>query len=544
MRRIATLCALLAFTVNTAFADVENGSFEQWSGNTPVGWSLIDNGISLAPASNIVKSGSKSAAVSVNTADQAATDFRQSVAVSAGQTYNFSASVYHTEGHVKARLYVNGYQGYSNESLTGQWQTISYNYTASTNGSIEVGLRFYDVAGFDGSEVVYVDDFQPSVTPVEPPPVDPPPAGCSATTATFALTTDSYASESSWQLVDANNQQAYVSGSLNNNTSYTEQWCLSDGDYSFTISDSYGDGICCSYGTGSYSLTINGAEVFSGGSFTYQQTHNFTVGSTSGGGGSADLDAYYAEAAGLTGYTLKTALYNIIKTHTAQGYSALWTFYTVNELDNYYEQDGSILDIYSENPAGNDPYVYAATVNQCGTYNSEADCYNREHSFPRSWFGGAIEPMNSDVHHIFATDGFVNSKRSSYPYGKVASATFTSANGSKLGASLGSTGYSGTVFEPIDEFKGDIARAYFYMATRYQDQIASWQGNSTEANAALNGTNNQVFESWMLQLLKQWHAQDPVSQKERDRNDAAYQHQGNRNPFVDYPQFVTEIWGN
>ena len=100
------------------------------------------------------------------------------------------------------------------------------------------------------------------------------------------------------------------------------------------------------------------------------------------------------------------------------------------------------------------------------------------------------------------------------------------------------------MFEPIDEFKGDIARAYFYMATRYQDRLANWQGNSSEANAALNGTTTQVFESWLLQLLKQWHVQDPVSQKERDRNDAAYQYQGNRNPFVDYPQFVSAIWGN
>jgi endonuclease I len=536
MRTIISLAIMLATLAVPVHAEVENGSFEQWSGNTPAGWSLIDSGITLTPATNNVKAGSKSAAVSVNTADQAATDIRQSVAVTAGQTYNFSVTVYHTEGHVKARLYVNGYQGYSNENLTGQWQTLSYSYSASSSGSIEVGLRFYDVAGFDGSEVVYVDDFQPSVTPV-----DPPPAGCSATTAIFAFTTDSYASESSWQLADGNNQQAYANGSLSNNTSYTEPWCLTDGDYSFTISDSYGDGICCSYGNGSYRLTINGTEVFSGGNFNYQQTHNFTVGS---GNGSGDLDAYYADAAGLTGYTLKTALHNIIKNHTAQGYSALWTFYSVNELDNYYEQDGSILDIYSENPATNDPYVYAATVNQCGTYNSEADCYNREHSFPRSWFGGAIEPMNSDVHHIFATDGFVNSKRSSYPYGKVGSASFTSANGSKLGTAASNTGYSGTVFEPIDEFKGDIARAYFYMATRYQDQLSNWQANSSEADAALNGSSTQVFESWLLQLLKQWHAQDPVSQKEQDRNEAAYQYQGNRNPFVDYPEFVSAIWGN
>ena len=536
MRKIIILPVLLALLLPAVHATVDNGGFEQWSGNTPASWSLIDNGITLTPATAVALSGQRSAAVAVNTADQTATDLRQVVMVSAGQTYNFSVAVYHTEGHVKARLYVNGFQGYSNESLTGQWQTLNYSYTATTSASIEVGLRFYDVSGFDGSELVYVDDFQPATL------VASPPAACATTSATFALTTDSYASETSWQLVDGNNQQVYANGSLSNNSQYTQAWCLSDGDYSFNISDSYGDGICCSYGNGGYSLTINAAEVFSGGNFTASQTHTFTVGG--GNGGNADLAAYYADAAGLSGYSLKTALHNIIKNHSAQGYSALWTFFSVHELDNYYEQDGAILDIYSERPAGNDPYVYAATVNQCGSYDSEADCYNREHSFPRSWFGGAVEPMNSDVHHIFATDGFVNAKRSSYPYGKVATASYTSANGSKLGSALSSTGYNGTVFEPIDEFKGDIARAYFYMATRYQDQLAGWQNNSTEADAALNGSTNQVFASWLLQLLKQWHAQDPVSQKERDRNDAAYQYQGNRNPFVDYPQFVNAIWGN
>lgn len=535
MKTLVPLLGLMALAAAPAVADIENGSFEQWSGNTPAGWSVIDSGIAVSPATNVVKSGAKSAAIAVNTADQAATDIRQSAQVAAGQTYNVSVAVYHTEGHVKARLYVNGYQGYSTESLTGQWQTLSYSFTASATGAVEVGLRFYDIAGFDGSEIVYVDDFQPSAQ------TESPVQGCQGTELTFSLTTDSYAAETSWQLSDSANQQPYSGGGYSNNSTYTEQWCLADGDYQFSISDSYGDGICCSYGNGNYSLTLNGNQVFSGGNFAYQQTHNFSLGAGNGGG---ELDAYYAEAAGLSGYALKTALYNIIKNHTAQGYSALWTFYTVNELDNYYEQDGSVLDMYSENPAATDAYVYSASVDQCGSYNSEADCYNREHSFPRSWFGGAVEPMNSDVHHIFATDGFVNSKRSSYPYGKVGSASFTSANGSKLGVSQSATGYSGTVFEPIDEFKGDFARAYFYMATRYQNLIAQWQSNSAEANAVLNGTNTQVFESWQLQLLKQWHAQDPVSQKERDRNDAAYQYQGNRNPFVDHPQFVSEIWGN
>lgn len=535
MKNILYLLGLLAVSATAARADIENGGFDQWSANIPTGWSLIDSGITLTPSTGIKLTGNYSAAVAVNTTDQAATDFRQTVAVSAGQNYPFSVSVYHTEGHVRVRLYVDGYQSYSNETLTGQWQTLSFNYTATTSGTIEVGVRFYDVAGFDGSELVYVDDFQPSATST------PPGSSCNAHALTFELTTDNYGAETSWQLADSNNQQVYAGAGYASNSSHSEQWCLSDGDYAFTISDSYSDGICCSHGNGSYRLSVNGADIFSGGSFTSAKTHSFSLGT---GGGSDDLDAYYADAAGFTGYALKTALHNIIKNHSAQGYSALWTFYSTHELDNYYEQDGSILDIYSENPSGADAYQYAATVNQCGSYNSEADCYNREHSFPRSWFGGAVEPMNSDVHHIFATDGFVNSKRSSFPYGKVGTASYISTNGSKLGTALSGSGYSGTVFEPIDEFKGDIARAYFYMATRYQDRLANWQGNSSEANAALNGTTTQVFESWLLQLLKQWHEQDPVSQKERDRNDAAYQYQGNRNPFVDYPQFVSAIWGN
>ena len=487
------LLGLLATLSVSAQATVLNGGFEQWSGNQPANWSLIDSGITVSQSTSIRLSGSSAAAVSVNTASQADTDFRQLVSVNAGQAYQFSAGIYHTEGNVRARLYVNGYQSYSDAGLTGQWQTISHSYTPTVSGTIEVGLRFYDVTGFDGAELVYVDQFEPTTS--EP----PPPGGCSESSAEFALTTDNYGGETSWQLTDGSGT-LYRGDGLASNTQYSEQWCLAAGDYTFTIFDSYGDGICCGYGNGSYSLTLGGANIFSGGSFGPSQSHSFTVGS--GDGVDEDLGAYYAPAAGLTGYALKTALHNIIKDHAVQGYSAIWTFYNVYELDTYYENDGSILDIYSEKPSASDSYVYAASSDQCGSYNSEADCYNREHSFPRSWFGGAIEPMNSDIHHIFASDGFVNSKRSSYPYGEVGSARFTSTNGTRLGNAAAGTGYSGVVFEPIDEFKGDVARAYFYMATRYQNQLANWQTNSSEANAALNGSSNQVFESWLLQLLK------------------------------------------
>lgn len=151
--------------------------------------------------------------------------------------------------------------------------------------------------------------------------------------------------------------------------------------------------------------------------------------------------------------------------------------------------------------------------------------------------------MNTDVHHIFASDGYVNSKRSSYPYGEVGSASYTSANDSKLGSPVSGLGYSGTVFEPIDAFKGDLARAYFYMATRYENVIGGWENNSSGADAVLNGSSDQVFEAWFLNLLLSWHNQDPVSQKELDRNEAAFSFQGNRNPYVDHPELVQLIWG-
>jgi endonuclease I len=152
--------------------------------------------------------------------------------------------------------------------------------------------------------------------------------------------------------------------------------------------------------------------------------------------------------------------------------------------------------------------------------------------------------MNSDGHHLFATDGYVNAKRSNWPFGEVSSTTYVSSNGSKLGAASSTLGYNGTVFEPIDEFKGDFARAYFYMATRYENVIANWENNSTSSDAVLDGTNTTVFEPWLLAMLKRWHKEDPVSAKERERNQAVFDFQGNRNPFIDHPEFVGQIWGN
>ena len=244
---------------------------------------------------------------------------------------------------------------------------------------------------------------------------------------------------------------------------------------------------------------------------------------------------YYNTATG-TGYALKTQLYNKIKGHTDRGYSGLWTTYATSDRDNQYENDNSVIDIYSENPTGIDPYKYTINTNQCGTYSVEGNCYNREHIVPQSTFNNAA-PMVSDAHHIPPTDGKVNGIRSNFPHGKVAVASTTTRNGGKLGTS-GVSGYVGTVFEPINEFKGDIARMYFYFATRYENTVANYT-----AFAMFNGTSNQVFKPAFLNMLKTWHANDPVSAREIARNNAIYARQGNRNPFIDKPEYVAKIWG-
>jgi len=244
---------------------------------------------------------------------------------------------------------------------------------------------------------------------------------------------------------------------------------------------------------------------------------------------------YYDTASGLTGYSLKTELNSIISNgHISQGYSALYTGYITTDTDNYYENDGTLLDMYSEKPLGVDAYNYTHNNLNCGTYSGEGDCYNREHLMPQSVFGSA-EPMVSDIHHVVPSDGYVNGKRNNYPFGIVNSPTWTSTNGSFVGANT-TTGYTGTVFEPIDEFKGDIARCMLYFATRYESQISSW------SHDMLNGTSTQVYNDWFLTLLLDWHANDPVNQREIDRNNAAYTFQGNRNPFIDHPEYVAQIW--
>lgn len=238
---------------------------------------------------------------------------------------------------------------------------------------------------------------------------------------------------------------------------------------------------------------------------------------------------YYNSANGLTGNQLKVALHNIIKGHTSISYSQLWNaFWSTDNKGN-----GVVWDMYSDIPNGTPPYIYYLGTDQCGNYSGEGDCYNREHSWPSSWFNDQTTPR-TDLHHIFPTDGWVNNKRGNYAFGEVRSASWTSRNGSKLG-NCKTSGFTGTVFEPIDEYKGDFARAIMYMSVRYYTEDSGWGSSDM--------TTKSEIKPWAIQMLLRWNEQDPVSQKEINRNNAIYNdYQHNRNPFVDHPEYVRMIW--
>ena len=236
---------------------------------------------------------------------------------------------------------------------------------------------------------------------------------------------------------------------------------------------------------------------------------------------------YYKNADGYKGAALKTALSGIIHIPNGRnvGYDGLYEGYKKTDT----RPDGYVRDWYSNTTN------YVHVKDKAGHYSAEGDCYNREHSVPQSWFGGG--GIKSDIIHVLPTDGYVNNRRSNYPFGEVGNIEYKSNNSySKLG-SCKTTGYSGTVFEPNDEIKGDIARIYFHMVTCYEVLAPAWGHNVF--STAYNG-----FEKWALDMLMRWSKEDPVDEREIARNNAVFEVQGNRNPFVDYPGLEDYIWGD
>ncbi len=263
----------------------------------------------------------------------------------------------------------------------------------------------------------------------------------------------------------------------------------------------------------------------------------------------SQIPAYYADADGLAGKPLWTAISSITnRGFSSLGYNGLWTAYKKTDV---YPADsvgkaGKIWDMYGECP-------FTFGSDQCGSYSGVCDCYNREHSIPKSWFGGSTSGIGCDIFHLVPTDGKINSTRSNDEFGEVAGAKNYYGNGTgtagtwstdrpTIASAAGEVIQgSGNVFEPKDQYKGDFARGY--MGTIIKWQLANMTSSNNFFTGNYTASGNFGFTKKAVVLMMKWHREDPVSQKEIDRNNGIQATQGNRNPFIDYPYLAEYIWG-
>ncbi|MCM1029424.1 MAG: endonuclease [Pseudoflavonifractor sp.] len=235
----------------------------------------------------------------------------------------------------------------------------------------------------------------------------------------------------------------------------------------------------------------------------------------------ADIPSgYYDEAAGLATDRLKTALHAIVYPHTSVTYSKLPEYFKKTDVR---PQTIFWWDMYSN--------IDVPINITFGTY------MNREHSFPKSWWGGATNiPAYTDLFHLYPAEAKANQAKSNLPLGIVKGTPSFTNDVSKVGLGVESGG-ADKVFEPADEYKGDFARTYFYVVTAYQN--LQWKNKWMVVDG-----DYPTLRPWAIEMLLKWHRDDPVSEKEVNRNEAVYAIQGNRNPFIDYPDLAEYIWGD
>ena len=237
---------------------------------------------------------------------------------------------------------------------------------------------------------------------------------------------------------------------------------------------------------------------------------------------------YYKSIDGIKGgEALKTALHNLIKNHQqisyGSGSSSTWgAFYTTDAV----VENGKrrVLDMYS-----NEKRYF-------GDKGSAVSGMNIEHSVAKSWWGGNKNNAYCDLHHLNPSDQEANSRKSNYPLGELTSVSWD--NGVTFVGKANINGSSMNAYEPCDEYKGDFARVFMYMFTCYQDLTWEYTWMNYEKSTY------PTLKPWAVELLLKWHKQDPVSEKEVNRNNAVKEVQGNRNPFVDYPQLADYVWGD
>ncbi len=249
----------------------------------------------------------------------------------------------------------------------------------------------------------------------------------------------------------------------------------------------------------------------------------------------ADHHIYYSSLEGKSGDELRQAIMDLTNARKrVTSYQNLREAYAITDYREY----GTIWDMYS-NKAGT--YLYPEGVS--GGESETKAAYNREHSMVKSYWGhenNACIPAFSDIVHVVPTNGYVNTCRLTYPYGEVGQVTQAFGNGTKKGYS-GFGSYTDVVFEPIDEYKGDFARIYFYMLTCYGN-LDYTHNDHGKVTFYFDGTRSQ-FTNYGQSLMMKWSRQDNVSEKERSRNDGIQAVQGNRNPFVDLPNLAEYLWG-
>ena len=249
-------------------------------------------------------------------------------------------------------------------------------------------------------------------------------------------------------------------------------------------------------------------------------------GSDNNGSDVGQYYSYYKAADGKSGAQLKTALHSIIKVGKRLTYGSgpgrTWSGFEKTDL----HPNGHVWDMYSNNkvkfPGGGEA----------------APGMNIEHSVAKSWWGGKENDAYKDLYHLNPSNIQANSARSSFPLGIVKNGQVTGTI--KVGANSYGTTYNGTSFEPLDEYKGDFARAYLYMFTCYED--LTW--SSSNAKTMLTSARYPMLQAWAAQMLVEWSRMDPPSKKELDRAEAIYKIQQNRNPYIDYPELVEYLWGN
>ena len=263
----------------------------------------------------------------------------------------------------------------------------------------------------------------------------------------------------------------------------------------------------------------------------------------------APINYYSSITSNMKGDTLKVALYNIIKNHDKQSYDGLEVAMKVTDRD------------YNLSPIGtddDDPYMYllyadyngskstaqkwSKSQGSYGTTEQGKYVWNKEHIWAKSnGFDTKSLPAYSDLHHLRASDWKCNNTRSNYPFGNVSSHTTSNASYDWTGGRRTDNYLSNGVFEPRDSDKGDVARALFYMATRYY----SGDGSGGTSLSLTNGTDSSGGKWGYLDTLLAWHEADPVDEFEAHRNDLIYeQFQHNRNPYIDHPEYARAVFKN